>query len=441
MSKIKKIKFIDLFAGLGGTRLGFEKSARALGFSPDCVFTSEIKQSAVKVYSENFKDAEIKGDISKIEAQEIPDFDCLLGGFPCQPFSYSGKREGFMDTRGTLFFEIERILKEKKPRLFLLENVEGLVNHDKVHSKDEIGKTLSVILQNLQKLGYHVTWKVLNALDFGVPQERKRIYITGSLVKKIDLENFKKSNKKLLEVLEKKQPLLENNFTKKLLKHYTLKQLRGKSIKDKRGGPDNIHSWDFGLKGEISSVQRDLLNTIFKERRKKKWAKIKGIKWMDGMPLTVDEIYSFFSDHVVSKKELQKILDDLALKGYLKFEHPKNLAKVWFGSDTFKEVRKHDVSTDKGYNIVTGKLSFEISKILDPNGFCPTLVATDMNKIAVTDGAGIRKLTIREGLRLFGFPEKYQITTDINKAYDLLGNSIVVPVVEKVSERILKSLL
>jgi DNA (cytosine-5)-methyltransferase 1 len=188
-------------------------------------------------------------------------------------------------------------------------------------------------------------------------------------------------------------------------------------------------------------VQRDLLNTIFKERRKKKWAKIKGIKWMDGMPLTVDEIYSFFSDHVVSKKELQKILDDLALKGYLKFEHPKNLAKVWFGSDTFKEVRKHDVSTDKGYNIVTGKLSFEISKILDPNGFCPTLVATDMNKIAVTDGAGIRKLTIREGLRLFGFPEKYQITTDINKAYDLLGNSIVVPVVEKVSERILKSLL
>ena len=138
------IKFIDLFAGLGGTRIGFEEACKTLGYNTQCVFTSEIKDYAIETYKENFKEDKIYGDIQKIKAKDMPDFDYLLAGFPCQPFSSAGKGLGFYDTRGTLFFDIERILKEKKPKGFLLENVEGLSRHDN-------GKTLNVILNNLKK--------------------------------------------------------------------------------------------------------------------------------------------------------------------------------------------------------------------------------------------------------------------------------------------------
>ena len=121
----KDVRFIDLFAGLGGIRIGFENAFREKGFNPVCVFSSEIKDYAIKAYKNYFKDDEIAGDITKIAATEIEDFDFLLGGFPCQPFSSAGLGLGFYDTRGTLFFEIERILNEKKPYGFLLENVEG----------------------------------------------------------------------------------------------------------------------------------------------------------------------------------------------------------------------------------------------------------------------------------------------------------------------------
>ncbi|MFM5898219.1 MAG: DNA (cytosine-5-)-methyltransferase, partial [Dolichospermum sp.] len=162
------IKFIDLFAGIGGMRLGLEQSCKSLGINSKCVFTSEIKDTAIKIYKENFFEDKIWGDITKISSQCIPDFDILLAGFPCQPFSSAGTRQGFLDTRGTLFFEIERILKDKSPFGFLLENVEGLVKHDD-------GKTLTTILNKLKQLGYQVKCEVLNARDFGIPQDRKRV--------------------------------------------------------------------------------------------------------------------------------------------------------------------------------------------------------------------------------------------------------------------------
>jgi len=139
MIKTKKIRFIDLFAGLGGTRLGLEQAIKRAGLRSECVFTSEIKPHAISVYKKNFNDEEIHGDITLVKETEIPDFDILVAGFPCQPFSSAGSRRGFLDTRGTLFFDIERILKEKKPDGFLLENVEGLTKHDRVDPKKPIG--------------------------------------------------------------------------------------------------------------------------------------------------------------------------------------------------------------------------------------------------------------------------------------------------------------
>lgn len=158
--------FIDLFAGIGGIRLGFE----AVGGR--CVFSSEFDEAACKTYEANFGEHP-SGDITKIAASDIPDFDILLGGFPCQAFSIIGKKEGFEnETCGTLFFEIERILKAKKPKAFMLENVRNLIAHDK-------GNTFKVIKSHLEALGYNVYAKVLNALDFGLPQKRERIIIVG----------------------------------------------------------------------------------------------------------------------------------------------------------------------------------------------------------------------------------------------------------------------
>src|SRR5579862_9502968 len=138
--KMKKLKIIDLFAGIGATRIGFESACIKSGIKCETVFTSEIKPHAIQVYKDNFGDEAIAGDITKIPSSEIPDFDFLLAGFPCQPFSTGGKRMGFTDTRGTLFFEIERILRDKKPYGFILENVEGLVLHDRIDRSKLLGR-------------------------------------------------------------------------------------------------------------------------------------------------------------------------------------------------------------------------------------------------------------------------------------------------------------
>lgn len=188
--------FIDLFAGIGGIRLAFEK------VGGKCVMSSEWDSYAQKTYSENFGEIPL-GDITKINEKDVPDHDILCGGFPCQAFSIAGKRKGFNDIRGTLFFEVARIIKEKKPKAFFLENVKGLMNHDK-------GRTLKTILDVLRNdLGYYVTEpKIMNAKDFGLAQNRERVFIVG-FRKDLGINSFsypRKRKKKVAfeEVMEKK---------------------------------------------------------------------------------------------------------------------------------------------------------------------------------------------------------------------------------------------
>lgn len=431
--KSNTVKFIDLFAGLGGIRLGFEKAFKDVGMETECVMTSEIKPYAVKTLKHNFGHEFLAGDIFETPNEFIPDFDFLLGGFPCQPFSAGGKRQGFLDTRGTLFFEIERILREKKPYGFILENVEGLVKHDLENKNDEVGRTLKTILHTLENdLGYQVSWKVFDSLEFGLPQSRKRIFIVGSKMEKIDLNGNKPRFKSLESVLEKGLPTLQSDFINKLLAHFPFEDLYGKSIKDKRGGNNNIHSWDIEIKGSVSKQQAEILNQLFKQRRKKQWAEEIGIDWMDGMALTLEQINTFI---YLPKEDLKTLLEDLTQKGYLKFEHPKKLVKIQT-ENGISTSREYDETKPKGYNIVTGKLSFEINKVLDPKNIAPTLVATDVSRLAVPDGKGLRRLTIREGLRLFGYPEWYEIPTKEYDAFDLLGNTVAVPVVEFVANKL-----
>lgn len=432
---MQSIKFIDLFAGMGGFRLGFEQAVIAQQKTPICVFSSEIKPYAIQVYKDNFHNDDVAGDITKIDSSEIPDFDVLLAGFPCQAFSSAGKRQGFLDTRGTMFFEVERILKEKRPKAFILENVEGLVKHDLLNKTDEMGQTLTIILESLRNLGYLVSWKVLDASSFGVPQARKRIYITGTLLNSVKLDEFEPNLKTLDTVLERDQPLLKGKLIDLLLKHYPIDSLYGKSVKDKRGGLNNIHSWDIELKGSVSPDQRDLLSKIMRARRNKKWAEIKGIQWMDGMPLTINEIRTFY-DH----PNLQEMLDDLSKKKYVKLEHPKDVVAYFDATGIQKQRREYRKDIEMGYNIVAGKLSYEINKILDPKAIAPTLVATDLDRIVVPDGNGLRLLTSIEKKRLFGFPDDYMLNVKPKEAFDLFGNTVAVPVVKAVAERLLQAL-
>lgn len=161
--KLLNYKFIDLFAGLGGFRLSLE----SLGAK--CVYSSEWDREAQLVYEENFGDIP-DGDITKVDEKSIPDHDILCAGFPCQAFSISGKQRGFEDSRGTLFFDVARIVKEKKPKVVFMENVKNFASHDN-------GNTLKVVKQTMIDLGYNFYYEVLNAVDFGIPQKRERIYM------------------------------------------------------------------------------------------------------------------------------------------------------------------------------------------------------------------------------------------------------------------------
>ena len=165
------VRYIDLFCGIGGFRLGAEAAFRDRNIKGKCVFSSDIDADAQRAYEANFGERPT-GDIKKVNASDVPDHDLLLAGFPCQPFSIMGDSKGFEDTRGTLFFDIARILKAKKPAAFVLENVKQLATHDE-------GRTLSRVLGTLDSLGYHHTHRVLNALNFGLPQKRERVFIVG----------------------------------------------------------------------------------------------------------------------------------------------------------------------------------------------------------------------------------------------------------------------
>jgi len=210
-SHIKEMRFIDLFAGIGGFRIALEE------FGHKCVFSSEMDKYCQKVYEDNFKDTP-SGDITQISENNIPDFDILTAGFPCQPFSYAGRQEGFNDkTRGTLFFDVLRIIKAKRPKMFLLENVKGLKSHNN-------GETMDIILSSLKELGYDVHWKILDSHKFGVPQKRERWYCVG-FDKKVDLKfpiqtNPNTTLKDIVDV-EAKHPDLElSKFEKSRIQHH-----------------------------------------------------------------------------------------------------------------------------------------------------------------------------------------------------------------------------
>ena len=368
------INFIDLFAGIGGMRLGFEQAMQNLGIQTKCVLSSEIDKYAQETYELNYKEKP-EGDIYDIK--QFPKFDFLLAGFPCQPFSYAGKQKGFVDTRGTLFFEIEKLLSEYQPKAFLLENVRGLTSHDQ-------GRTFKTIIERLQNLNYGVSYLILNSSNFGIPQNRVRVYILGlynqqpilslkSDLGAIDFHEFKRS----LSQLTLFESLTSSNNTKIVA---------------------DILEANPSTKYDCSNdLEIEFMNELIANRRKKKFG-----THQDGKKLNIDEIKTFFD-----YENLLEIINSLIYKGYLK-------------------------EIEGRYNPVAGNMSFEVFKFLDPQSISITLVSSDAHKLGVVHNGRIRRITPRECARLQGFPDSFILHPKDTHAYRQLGNSVSVPVVREV---------
>jgi DNA (cytosine-5)-methyltransferase 1 len=417
-----KIRFIDLFAGVGGVRLGFESAAKSLGLKTECVFSSEINEEAQQTYALNFNETPA-GDITKIKSEDVPSFDFLLGGFPCQPFSYAGKMMGFGDTRGTLFFEIERILAHHKPWGFMLENVRGLTSHDK-------GRTFETILRKLRTLGYSVGYTLLNSSSVGVPQNRVRVYIVGVRNDKLnfsipsdlgarDSHHFKELSgqpdlfnqhpvvlvKSILEKNPNKKYDCSADFSESLSRivEGDFSKLHGVRLIDTRHG-NSIHSWEVGIKGPCNQNEIKFMNLLISNRRKKIFGREK-----DGKMLTADQIFTF-----CDRKLFDKATPGLLRKGYLK-------------------------CIDGQYSPVAGNMSFEVFKFLDPNSISITLVSSDAHKLGVYHNGRLRRITPRECARLQGFPDSFVLHPKDDRAYHQFGNSVSVPVVCHVLKHLLES--
>lgn len=407
------LRFVDLFAGIGGIRLGLEQSCDELGIKHKCVFSSEIDHAAQQTYQRNFGELPL-GDIREIT--DFPDFDLLLAGFPCQPFSHAGQHKGLQDTRGTLFFEIARILKAKRPSAFILENVRGLTTNDG-------GRTFKLILQTLNELGYAVEWRLLNSCNFGVPQNRLRLFIVGLFEDspKLTIQSDKgpsdsqkyKRDRTLFPDIDNSRPTVNDILQPRFPKKYActdpfvemlsnvvgrnFESLHGVRLIDYRGG-NAIHSWELGLKGVCSTQEVDFMNLLIQNRRKKHFGRDQ-----DGKKLTRAQIATFYH-----APDIDTVMKGLLSKGYLK-QH----------GDRF--------------NPVCGNMSFEVFKFIDPESISITLTSSDAHRIGVVQRNKPRRITPRECARLQGFPEDFKCHPIDSSAYRQFGNSVTVPTIRSLA--------
>jgi DNA (cytosine-5)-methyltransferase 1 len=418
---MQKIRFIDLFSGIGGMRLAFEAAARSLNLETECVLSSEINPDAQLVYQTNFCDTP-SGDIRLID--KLPEHQILLAGFPCQSFSYAGKKVGFGDTRGTLFFEIVRLIDTFKPQAFIFENVRGLVSHDS-------GQTLETIKGEMTSRGYSFDYFVLNSSNFSLPQNRVRVYLVGvlnaspqfRLVSDLGPKDSHSSNHQQLSLFYPlSQPvtvadILEDNpdakyncspeFVNALkqIVNNDFSRLHGMRLIDYRGG-NSIHSWELGLRGECSLDEIELMNLFILKRRNKEFG-----HHQDGKLLTKEQIATFFAH-----PNLDEILDSLVTKKYLQ-------------------------RNNQLYKPVSGNFSFEVYKFLDPAKISVTVVASDANRLGVYHNDRVRRITPREAARLQGFPDSFSLHSNDDKAYHQMGNSVSVNVVKAVAEEVIQNVL
>lgn len=381
----RKFKFIDLFAGIGG----FHQAMKSLG--GECVFASEIDKYCIEVYKKNYG-INAQYDITKVNEKDIPQHDVLCAGFPCQAFSKAGKQKGMNDTRGTLFFDIERILKEHKTKYIILENVRNLVSHDG-------GNTWRIIQENLKKIGYRLTEKpiIVSPHQLGVPQLRERVFILGIY----DPKNIEK-------------PLVINNCNCKR--------------KDENSIYDIIFNRRVSQKYYISEYEEKVLNA---------WDEFyKGIKeQVLGYPIWAD---FFVNDY--EEGDIPKWKKDFIIKNKKLYDNNKEFIDRWllkhnYLKDFAPTHRKFEWQANSSIDSLwDGIIQFRPSgiRVKKPTAF-PALVAIVQVPII---GKYKRRVTVREAARLQSYPEEFIPSSIDQQAYKQFGNSINVEVVKFVAQEL-----
>jgi len=484
MKNEKKIRFIDLFGGVGGFRLGLEranenhrdksdiskkwkknsrgsqsiqpsrnKSSSKTTFS--CVWYCDNDKWAVQTYNKNFEENWKPADIKTIKAANIPDFDLLCAGFPCQSFSIAGKRRGFKDTRGTLFFEIARILGAKKPAYFLLENVKGLLNHEK-------GKTFRIILQTLDELGYDTQWMVLNSKFFGVPQNRERVFIIGNIrgKPKPKILPFRKSNSNIDKEYNKENATSETAQTvtatyhkggkgSHIMKPETILDIsQAQRVYSTDGTSVTIKAHGGGQGAKTGLYVVGTLKKIAKKRRFE-------------TPKEINEYLRKYKGKLTIKYISEQLkLPKTQIEHYFRTDIARAIPfpEVWY---KLKKLLKFDNTFDK---IVTDFYEKEVEyeqtrRAYSSKGVCPTINATQepiisnkLNKKTrdVSEAIGvaqkianrenepssnIRRLTPIECERLQGFPDNWTEGVSDTQRYRQMGNAVTVNVIEAIAKK------
>ena len=425
-----KFKYIDLFSGIGGFRVALDSlGGKSVGFS-------EIDKFAIETYRANFSDPEDHdlGDVTQID--DVPQADLIVGGVPCQSWSVAGKMKGFEDPRGKLWFDSIEIVRKAKPKVFMFENVKGL-------SDPRNASALSLIIESFEKNGYLVTYKVLDAYDFGCPQNRSRIFIVGfrndykdefekfsfPTSQKHDLalvdflggvqkQILKKKKFSVDELFDGKVPMSRNNFQKN-------DELNDFFVMcDTRNGHTSIHSWDIR---ETSEVQKKICMTIMKNRRKKKYGSY------DGNSLSLADIKELYT------KATKKDIDDLVKKKILRYNedgkidlvHSKNSA----GIDNIYRVYLPNSAifstlTATGTKDYISEVYIEADSVEE--------YRTKFIEEVLKKGR-IRPITPREASNIQGFPPDYILHKQDKHSNKQIGNSVAPPIVVAVGEQIMKT--
>jgi DNA (cytosine-5)-methyltransferase 1 len=399
------IRYLSLFSGIGGFELGIQRAFsnqqtteieqdrqgrdRSLSEAgndvhnrsdaPLCVGYSEIDKYAIKVYERQFNGHTNYGDATKINPAELPDFDLLVGGFPCQAFSIAGKRNGFNDTRGTLFFDIARILAEKRPRHLVLENVKGLLSHDS-------GKTFQTILGVLSDLGYRVEWQVLNSKDFGVPQNRERVFIVGHLGNECGRKVFP--------------------ITGQSNKYTTL----GKSAETAVARTLTGGGHSGGNHSGLTILQ--LNNPTHSNNR---------VYGTDGVSPTLNTMQGGARQPFIAPvTRFSEVTNATKAKVSKLTNYMPNLIEAYYAAPVLTPDR-----LEKRQN----------GRRMKDNGE-PAFTVTAQDRHGLYDGARIRRLTPLECERLQGFPDNWTEGESDTQRYKMCGNAVTVNVVEAVMERL-----
>ena len=424
----KKFKFIDLFSGVGGFRIPLEK------LGGECVAYSEIDKNAIEVYQQNFntKNEIFLGDITNVK--EIPKADLIVGGVPCQAWSVAGKKKGFDDPRGKLWEDSIRLVKKNKPKAFIFENVKGLY--------DPRNKgALDLIISEFKKCGYDVFHRVLNAYDFGLPQNRDRLFIVGFKKDQKVHFNFPKplnKSKTLIEVMDNleidKKHLIKQKFLPEKIFGTKIPFSRNRFQKsdelndffifcDTRDGHTTIHSWDLM---KTSSFEKKICMTILKNRRRKLYG-----EW-DGNPLSLKTLQTLIIELKVShlnglvKKDILTQEED----GRYELSNTKNSAgvngvyRVFLPqSDIFATITATENRDYIATKTITGK---------DAEDYKSNFLKEIYNK------GNMRLITGRESGRLQGFPEKFKIHPNDKIAKKQFGNAVPTAVVYNLAKEVLR---